>query len=522
LFLFYHGRTCHQPTPTERRPKVNPEQAYVELVRLSRDEAVLSSCVELLKWDAEIYMPPGGVQHRADQMGMVAGLVHDRGTDPRLDELLSTVEASSLVSDPESRQAVNVREIRRDFDRERRKPRRLVEEWASVTALASQAWAEARTNDDFKSFAPWIDRIFALAREKADAVGWVGDRYDGLLEDYEPGMTTDRVCTLFMRLEADLVPLAASLRDESAPATVDVLTREFPLERQRVFIEGVAAAIGYNKESGRLDIAQHPFCTMIGPGDVRIGLRYFRNNFARGLFALLHECGHALYDQGLDRDHYGTPMGEAVSLGIHESQSRLWENYVGRSHGFWRHFYPQLQSTFPEALHDISLEAFRKAINRVSPGVIRIEADEVTYNLHIMIRFDLERALLAGDLRAADLPGAWSELYERRLGITPKDDRTGCLQDIHWADGLIGYFPTYTLGNVYAAQLFAAAEREVGPLEDAFAGGDFRALREWLGQNVHRHGQRYPATTIIERATGSAPEPSALIESLSRRYRLGG
>jgi len=501
---------------------VTPEDAYSELVRLSRDKRVLSSCYELLQWDAEIYMPRDGVGHRSDQMGLVAGLVHDRATNPRNDELLSLIEGSSLVSDPESPAAVNVREIRREFDRERRKPRRLVEEWASVTALASQAWAEARTNDDFKAFAPWIERIFALAREKADAVGWVEERYDGLLEDFEPGMTTGRIAPMFTKLEADLVPLVASLREKSPLAANDVLTREFPVEGQRVFDEGVAAAIGFNMESGRLDIAQHPFCTMIGPGDVRIGIRYFPNNFTRGLFALLHECGHALYDLGLDSEHYGTPMGEPVSLGIHESQSRLWENYVGRSLGFWRHFYPQLQDAFPGALKDISLEQFRKAINRVKPGFIRIEADEVTYNLHVMNRFDLERALLSGDLRADDLPGAWSELYERRLGITPPDDRTGCLQDIHWADGLIAYFPTYTLGNVYAAQLFAAADAEIGPLEEAFSAGDFGTLREWLAKNVYRHGQRYLAPALIERATGNSPDPSALIASLSRRYRTAG
>ena len=497
---------------------MTPEKAYAELILLSREQRVLSSCGELLQWDAEIYMPKEGVAHRSDQMGILAGLVHDRATNPRYDELLSTIEGTSLVSDPESPEAVNVREMRRDFDRERRKPRRLVEEWASVTALASQAWAEARTNDDFKSVAPWIDRIFALAREKADAVGWAGERYDGLLEDFEPGMTTDRIAPMFTKLEADLVPLVASLREQSPPAGDDVLKREFPVEGQRVFDEAVAAAVGFNMESGRIDIAQHPFCTMIGPGDVRIGIRYFPNNFTRGLFALLHECGHALYDLGLEREHYGTPMGEMVSLGIHESQSRLWENYVGRSHGFWRHFYPQLERAFPDAVADISLEEFRKAINRVKPGFIRIEADEVTYNLHVMIRFDLERALLSGDMRADDLPGAWSELYERRLGITPRDDRTGCLQDIHWADGLIAYFPTYTLGNVYAAQLFVAADREIGPLEEAFAGGEFGTLRDWLGEKIHRHGQRYLAPDIIERATGSAPDPSALIASLSRRY----
>jgi carboxypeptidase Taq len=499
---------------------VDPDQAYQELVRLSREETVLSSCLDLLEWDEEVCMPRGGVQHRAEQSALLAGLVHDRGTDPRYDELLSTVEASSLVSDPESHAAVNVRELRREFDRERRMPRRLVEESARVTAVASQAWSEARRQNDFKAFAPWVDRIFSLAREEADAVGYSGERYDALLDNYEPGMTTDRVSELFTGLESDLAPLVASLRDERAAAPADVLKREFPLDRQRVFIEEVASALGFDHDWGRLDVGQHPFCTMIGPGDIRIALRYFPRNFARGFFALMHEAGHALYDQGLDREHYGTPMGEAASLGLHESQSRLWENHVGRSLGFWQHFYPRLQSVFDEALHDVTLDTFRRVVNHVSPSVLRVGADEVTYDLHIMIRFELERALLGEDLRAADLPGAWAELYKQRLGVTPQNDRTGCLQDGHWSEGLIGYFPTYTLGNVYAAQLISAAEREVGPLEEMFARGDFRTLREWLAENVYRHGMRYSVAAIVERATGNAPNPAALTESLSRRYRL--
>ncbi len=496
------------------------DKAYAELLQLTRNEAVLSSCLDLLQWDEEVCMPRGGGEHRAEQMALVAGLVHDRGTDPRYDELLSTVEASSLVSDAESAEAVNVRELRRDYERERRIPRRLVEESARVTALASQAWAEARRRDDFKSFAPWLDQVFALAREEADAVGYAGTRYDALLDDYEPGMTTDRLSTLFARLEADLVPLASALREVPAPAPMHVLAREFPLDRQRLFAEGVAAALGFDLERGRLDLGNHPFCTSIGPGDIRIALRYFPRNFARGFFALLHETGHALYDQGIDPAHYGAPMGEAGSLGLHESQSRLWENLVGRSHGFWQHFYPQLRRTFHEALHDVSVETFRLVINRVAPGLIRVQADEVTYDLHIMIRVELEQRLLAEDLRAIDLPGAWAELYQSRLGVAPKNDRTGCLQDGHWSEGLIGYFPTYTLGNMYAAQLFAAAERAVGSLDDSFAAGDFRTLRAWLGEHVHRHGRRYAAEALIERATGSAPDPSALIESLRRRYGL--
>jgi len=463
-------------------------------------------------------MPKGGVKHRGEQLALLAGLAHDRATDPRLGELLSEVEASSMISASESPEAVNVRELRRDFDRETRLPRRLVEEMARVSALSSRAWAEARDNDDFESFAPWLDKTFTLAREKADAIGYEGVRYDALLDDYEPGMTTGELSSLFADLRTQLVPLVESLRDIPSPA--HLLDREFPLDLQRAFAEGLAAKLGFDPGFGRFDLGPHPFCTTIGPGDVRIAARYHPRNFASGFMAVMHETGHALYEQGLDAAHFGTPMGEAVSLGIHESQSRLWENLVGRSSGFWEHLYPQLEDTFD--LDDVPLDDFRRVLNHVEPGLIRVEADEVTYNLHIIIRFELERALLSGDLQAADLPGAWSDLYERYLGVVPDSDRNGCLQDIHWSEALIGYFPTYTLGNVYAAQLFAAAERAVGPLEEAFAAGEFGSLREWLGENIHRHGRRYRAVTLVEKATGSAPDTSALIASLSARYPAPG
>ena len=494
------------------------EQAYAELIRLSREETILASCIDLLEWDAEVYMPPGGVENRAEQSALMAGIAHDRSTDARYGELLDIVQASSLVADPNSAPAVNVRELRREYERERRLPRRLVEESARVTALASQVWAEARKQNDFPKFAPWLDRIFTLAREEADAVGHNGSRYDALLDDYEPGVTTAQLSELFTDLAYQLEPMLDKVRGRRRSPRLRAFASEFPLDRQRLFGESVAAALGFDLQSGRLDTANHPFCTLIGPGDVRIGLRYHSRNFARGIFGLLHEVGHALYEQGLDAAHYGTPMGEAASLGMHESQSRLWENLVGRSEGFWRHFYPQLQRTFQETLRGVTMQRFRAALNRVDPGVTRIEADEVTYDLHIMIRFELEQLLLAGDLYAVDLPQAWGELYARYLGVTPRNDRTGCLQDGHWSEGLIGYFPTYTLGNVYGAQLFAAAEKKLGPLDAAFAVGDFRGLRDWLLENVHRHGQRFTAAAIVEGATGRGPDPSALVQSLSRRY----
>jgi carboxypeptidase Taq len=494
--------------------KVKPEEAYAELIRLSREMSVLGSSLALLQWDAEICMPRGGVTHRGEQMALIAGLVHDRATDPRIAELLGKVEGSSIAAESESVEAVNVREIRRDYDKETRLPRRLVEEMARVSAMSSQAWSEARDADRFETFAPWLDQTFALAREKADAIGYKGVRYDALLDDYEPGMTTEQLSNLFAELGPQLVPLVDALRDRQTR----LQNVELPVERQRAFAESIAAKLGFDAGSGRFDLGPHPFCTHIGPGDVRIASRYQAANFANGFLGVMHETGHALYEQGLDPAHYGTPMGDAVSLGVHESQSRMWENLVGRSNGFWLYVYPQLQAAFKKELSDISLETFRSTMNHVAPGLIRVEADEVTYNLHIVIRFELERALLGGDLLAADLPGAWAERYRHYLGIAPENDREGCLQDIHWSESLIGYFPTYTLGNVYAAQLFAAAERAVGPFDDAFAAGEFGALRTWLAENIHRHGKRFSPVALIEKATGSPPEPSALVASLAKRY----
>jgi carboxypeptidase Taq len=496
---------------------MRPEQAYHKLLALAREETVLASCSDLLEWDEETFMPRGGVENRAEQMALLAGILHDRGADPAFDDLLGLIEGSALVADPESPEAVNVRELRREYERERRLPRGLVEEGARVATLSAQAWYEAREARDFTRFASWLERVVVLAREEADAVGYPDCRYDALLEDYEPGTTTRQVRALLDGLKAQLVPLVAEL---ATPAAVPahVLRREFPVDRQELFGRAVASALGFDLERGRIDVAHHPFCTALGPGDVRIAVRWHRRHFALGFFTLLHEVGHGLYDQGLESAHYGTPMGEAPSLGLHESQSRLWENLVGRSLGFWRHYYPRLRSVFSEALHDISLDTFRQVINRVAPGPDRGKADEVTYNLHIVIRFELEVALVEGDLAVPDLPHAWSDAYRRYLGVTPRNDAEGCLQDGHWSEGMLGYFPTYALGNVYAAQLYQRAEHDLGDLDEAFAAGDFGGLLGWLRDRVFRQGQRWSTPALIERVTGAPPSPGALLESLRRRY----
>ncbi len=497
---------------------VESRTAYAELVRRWRERALLASCSALLGWDEQTYLPRGGSAYRGDQMALLAGLHHERATDPDIGELLETVEGSDVLADPESPEAANVREWRRGFDRVTRLPRSLVEELARTTSMAQQEWVEARKASDFKKFQPWLESIVGLKRQEAACLSLGGDIYDALLDEYEPGASGKDLAVLFESLRADLVPLVAAIAGSGRGSKASSLEGGYPLDRQKVFGEMVAAAIGFDFERGRLDTTAHPFCTGIGPGDTRITTRFDPRDFSGAFFGILHEVGHGLYEQGLDPAHHGTPMGEAVSLGVHESQSRLWENAVGRSRAFWEHWLPAARRVFREPLHAVGLDAFHAAINRVEPSLIRVEADEVTYNLHILIRFELEQALIGGDLAVEDVPGAWTEKYRQYLGITPPDDARGCLQDIHWAAGLVGYFPTYTLGNLYAAQLYDEANRELGGLEASFARGEFADLLGWLREKIHRNGQRYRSADLIRHATGKGLDHRPLIESLKSRY----
>ena len=495
---------------------MRPQAAYDELIRRVREEALLTSCEALLEWDEETYMPSGGVQNRSEQLALLAGLLHERGTDPRIGDLLEELEGSALLKDPTTPVSVNVRELRRDYDRYLRLPRRLVEEVARTTALAQTAWAEARSASRFEGFRPWLDKIIALKRDEAECVGYPGEPYDALIEDHEPGMDSRIVGRLVHALRQSLLPLAAPIADR--PALAPAPRGPFPVEQQRSFGETVAIAAGFDRRRGRFDLGIHPCCSAIGPGDCRLVLRFDPNDFVGGVLTILHEVGHGLYEQGLDPEYYGTPLGETASVGMDEAQARLWENRVGRSPGFWRYFYPRCRELFPDALRGYGLDRFVLAVNQVKPTLIRVNADEVTYNLHILVRFELERALMSGDLKSADVPEAWNAAYRRYLGVVPANDREGCLQDGHWADGLIGYFPTYTLGDVFAAQLFAQAESELGHLESQFARGEFAELAGWLGRRIYREGGRYPAARLIESVTGSPPNHQPLVEALRSKY----
>jgi carboxypeptidase Taq len=487
------------------------------LIRRIREASVLASCGSLLSWDESTYMPRQGSAFRGEQMGLLARLGHEMTTAPIIGELLAQVEASDLVRDPDGDPAANVREIRRSYDRAVKVPASLVEELARVTTRAQQVWRDARKANDFAAFRPHLETIVGLLRQKADAIGYRAVRYDALLDEYEPGATTAEITGVFADLRKDLVPLIAAIAASSRQPRRDLLQREFPVDRQRLFGEGAAAAIGFDFEAGRLDDTTHPFCSGIGPGDCRLATRYNPRHFNEAFFGILHEAGHGLYEQGLPADYAGTPLGTACSLGIHESQSRLWENQVGRGRPFWEHFFPRARQSFP-SLRDASLDDWLLAINDVQPSFIRVEADEATYNLHIILRFELEQALIAGDLTVADVPAAWNDKFHALLGLKVQSDAQGCLQDIHWSFGGLGYFPTYTLGNLYAAQLMEAARRDLAGLDDDFRQGSFARLKQWLNEKVHRPAQRYRAGELCRRVTGAPLSHRPLVRYLKDKY----
>ncbi|MCU0878628.1 MAG: carboxypeptidase M32 [Pirellulaceae bacterium] len=487
---------------------------FEQLCTQARQSALLESIESLLGWDERTYMPTAAGEYRAEQMTFVSGEVHRRRTDPRLGEWLHELSSSPLAADPHSDEGATIRQLRRDYEKRCKLPQLLVEELTRASVLGQQAWVKARAADDYASFAPHITKLYDLKRQQAECLGYPEHPYDALLDDYEPDARTSEVAAVLSALRDELTPLVQAIIESGRRAPVEILSRHCPQSAQETFGKRAASAIGFDFERGRLDITHHPFCAGMGPHDCRITTRYDETFFPSALFGTLHEAGHGIYDQGLRTDWFGLPPGTYLSLGIHESQSRMWENLVGRSRAFWEHFFPQFAADFPEAALGASFDDFYWAINHVEPSLIRVEADEATYNLHIIVRFELEQALLTGDLKSADLPTAWNEKYRQYLGIAPPSDADGCLQDIHWSAALIGYFPTYSLGNLYAAQFFEAAERELGGLADQFSHGEFAPLKSWLQRNIHEVGQCYTAAQLVERVTGQPLSHAPLVRHL--------
>lgn len=495
----------------------NHEQLYEQLCQHARETALLAATESALEWDERTMLPPAAAEYRTEQLTLLAGMVHRRGTDPQYGDWLAELADSPLASDPHSPSGANIRWLKREYDKQVKLPQSLVEELTRTASLGQHAWEKARADDDFRGFAPLLAKMFELKRAEAAAVGFPETAYDALLDDYEPEELTSNVTRVLADLRDALVPLVADIADSGRQPDLSILKRHYPSAAQESLARRAAEAIGFDFRRGRLDVTSHPFCTGLGPHDCRITTRYDEHFFPSAFFSVLHEAGHGIYDQGLPEAWYGLPPGEAVSLGIHESQSRLWENMVGRSRAFWQYFLPAAVEAFPQGLAGASLDEFHFAINDVRPSLIRVEADEATYNLHILVRFELEQALLAEELRVDDLPQAWNDRYEQYLGIRPQSDADGVLQDIHWSAGLVGYFPTYSLGNLYAAQFFEQAENELGPLDEQFARGEFTPLREWLAAHIHRHGQCHTPAELVQNSTGKPLSHGPLIAQLRRK-----
>ena len=496
--------------------------AYDQLIKHSKDVTALGTTIAILHWDQEVKMPPKGIEYRADQIAVASRLFHEMKTSSQGNDLLQACEEdSNLMANPLSAEAVNVREIRHAYDRATKLPTSLVEEEAMLASRGQSAWAEARKNNDFKEFQPWLEKIVSLLQKKAECYGWAegGEPWDALAEDYEPGCTAAQVSEVFTPLRKRLQTLLDAVMGSSTKPSNAFNEIALPIEEQKAFVRNIAQQIGFDFDAGRLDESTHPFCSGTHCNDVRLTTRFHEDNVNDAIGSTMHEAGHGIYEQGLLFEHVGTPMGHSVSLGIHESQSRMWENQVGRSEAFWRWCYPQMEQFFGSATASLSFEDVYGGANIVKPDFIRVEADEATYNMHIMIRFELERMLMNGDLAVADLPDAWNQRYREYLGIDVPSDTKGCLQDIHWSMTSLGYFPTYTLGNLYCAQFFEQALEDHPSLYEEFAQGEFGTLKTWLNTNIHALGKTYRAAELCEQVTGSPLSADPLMRHLESKLK---
>lgn len=488
--------------------------AYAEFLARTREIHRLVATLALLSWDQETYLPPRGVPGRAQQRATVAALIHERTVDATFGAVIDDLQGAEL----DAAAAANLREMKRIRDRSVRIPRRLVADLAAAGSHAQQAWVTAKERDDWSLFAEHLERLVTLKRRVAEAVGYTDEPYDALLDEYEPGARLRDLLPLFSDLRRELVALNRRIAAAPVAPPRPPLYQPLPPRAQEVLAQQLLTDLGFDFSAGRLDRSEHPFTEGMGPGDVRITTRYDEDDLSVSLFAVLHEAGHALYEMGLPADHEATPVAQAVSLGIHESQSRLWECCVGRSRPFMDYLARLLREIAPERFAATEPQQLYGAANAVVPTPIRINADEVSYNLHIILRLEIERALLNAEVAVADIPALWNESSARYLDLTPQSDAEGALQDIHWAFGCFGYFPTYTLGNLYAAQFYAAATVALPDLDRQLAGGEFGPLLRWLRQEIHDRGSLLPAADLCRAVTGSALDAGPYLTYLETKF----
>ncbi|MEI6862029.1 MAG: carboxypeptidase M32 [Verrucomicrobiota bacterium] len=488
--------------------------AYDQLVAKLKRAHTLGTVADLLGWDEQVNLPADSADVRAMQHAVMAETHHAAATDLEIGRLLTELETPSTAFAAD--ELVTVRHARRDYDRATKLPADFIAEKAAHSSRSFHAWADAKKRADFASFAPFLEKQLALARREADLLGW-GDRpYDYAIDRHDPGLTAAQITALFTELKRGLVPLVRDIRASEVRARTG-LFQGFPVEAQRAFLREVTERLGFNYRRGRIDVSLHPFCSGTG-ADIRMTTRFDADNPLDSLFSSIHETGHGMYEQGLPLVHLGTALGQSVGMAVHESQSRLWENQVARSRAFWKFFEPRFRALFPVQLAAVPSDALYLAVNAVEPTLIRVDSDEVHYNLHILLRFELEQRLFSGTLAVRDLPIAWNALSAELLGQTPANDREGVLQDVHWSGGGFGYFPSYCLGNMFAAQLWATTQRTLPGLEADFARGDFSRLLNWLRENIHTQGRRHGTLALVRRVTGEELSPKHLLAYLQERY----
>ena len=493
-------------------------QSYTEFLSLMQEVSDLNKAASVLSWDRQTYMPPAGAPARTRHSSTLARLSHERMTGERLGNLLEELDVWESELDEDSTEASLIRWAKHEYDRSRRVPTALVAAATEASGAANVAWQKARPEDDFAAFLPHIERMFDLAMEYAACYPEFDHPFDALLDRYERGLTTTKLQRIFGEVKGPQSDLVRAIAESGVEIDDRILHQHYPHDAQIAASLEAAQALGFDLERGRLDLTTHPFASSFSVNDARITTRVQEDFLNACLFGTLHETGHALYELGVAEDLDGLPLARGTSSGIHESQSRLFENLIGRSSAFAEHLLPLLQQHFPDQLGGVAVEDFYRAINKVEPSFIRVEADEVSYNLHIIIRFEIELALIEGRLRPVDLPGAWREKFESYLGITPPNDRLGVLQDVHWSWGLIGHFQSYALGNIISAMWWREMSKEVGDPDALMRAGEITPIREWLIRNVHTHGRKYPPVELIRKVTGGEIETGPYLAYLTAKY----
>jgi carboxypeptidase Taq len=492
-------------------------KTYSEFLERIAELTDLNGISALMSWDQETYMPPGAQEARGNQMARLGQIMHEKFTSPEMAQLLEKLQGDDAPDDEDAR--IGIERVAFSYERQTKVPGELVSDITKAQSASVACWARARAENDFTSWLPHLEKNIELQRQYADCIKEGGQsQYDALLQGYERGETAEHIQEIFTGLRDAIVPLLKNIRENGAPIAKGFLDQNFDIKGQWDFGEQVLGDMGFDFECGRLDRSAHPFTSGFHPTDVRLTTRLAPDDLATGLFSTMHEGGHGLYDQGFLPEDYGTPLADSISLGVHESQSRMWENFVGRSMPFWKHYYSELQGLFSTQLSEVPIETFYRAINEVKSSLIRVEADEVTYSLHIILRFEIEQRLLDGSLDPRKLPELWREKMHEYLGIEPDDDKDGCMQDIHWAWGMFGYFPTYTLGNLLCAQMWETIKKDIPNLTDHIENGELGVLTEWLRSHVHQVGQRKLAPELCESLTGKPLSSDAFVGYLKSKF----